>query len=115
MNRCKICGQPCGIYDICRECQQDIKEGRVLQCNNCGNYYLPGRQCSCQNDFDFHKENSEDNREQKINIEIDNNTKEKTFGDSIKDGFGLGCGCLSFVAISVAVIIAIIVYAVINM
>ena len=21
MNICKICGQPCGIYEICRECQ----------------------------------------------------------------------------------------------
>ena len=54
MNRCQICGEPCGIYEICRQCAQDIHDGKVLRCNQCNKYYLKGTLCSCM------KEKTED-------------------------------------------------------
>ena len=107
MNRCKICGQPCGIYDICRECQKDIEDGKVKQCQECGKYYIAEKQCSCKTTIS-NKETAENN-EQKINIEIENNTEQKSFRDSVKDGFGFGCGCLGISIIVMAIILYIVI------
>ena len=49
MNNCKICGQPSGIYEICKKCQKDVENGKIYKCNNCNNYHFAYESCSNQN------------------------------------------------------------------
>ncbi|MBR2388087.1 MAG: hypothetical protein IKB02_04895 [Clostridia bacterium] len=107
MNICKICGQPCGIYDICRECQKDLESSKISICNLCGSYYINEKGCNCnKSDKTNTSKKEEDNtkkQEQNINVEV--NTTEDNEGcmSWFGKGFGGGCGCL--VAIILGLII----------
>ena len=93
MNHCKICGQPSGIYQICRECQKDIAEGKVSMCPYCGNYYITSVGCSCSGK----KEKQEPEEDEK-----------SPFKDGVSKGAGAGCGCLLVVGIVIAIILIVI-------
>ena len=103
MNHCKICGQPCGIYEICRECQQDITNGKVSMCTRCGKYYFTAVGCNCSSQKQEYR-HSEEKERVNINIEDDNSTP---FKDGVSKGFGTGCGC--FIAIGIVVLIIILI------
>lgn len=119
MNNCKICGQPCGIYEICRECQKEVNEGKIQICNRCGNYYFAGLKCPCYLNSEEDQKNEYKQEETKENINFDNSyqnreEKEKTpFKDGVSKGFGTGCGCFLFIAAGIA-ILAIIIVSIIN-
>ena len=104
MNRCQICGEPCGIYEICRQCAQDIQDGKVLRCNHCNKYYLKESICSCM------KEKSEETREEPQSTKIENNINisekddEGAFSKGVKGSLGTGCGCLIIIIIVVVII-----------
>lgn len=115
MNRCKICGQPCGIYEICRECQKDIAEGKVSICQNCNQYYISAIGCDCtkqsqtitneeNNDSDNAKEKQQP---QETNININTESEES---HPFKEGFGksMGCGCGILTLIGIVALILII-------
>lgn len=101
MNRCKICGQPCGIYEICRECQKDIAEGKVSMCTLCGKYYFTAVGCKCNS----HKE--EQYQTQKKENTTTQEREPTPFKDGVNKGFGTGCGC--FVAIGIVILILVII------
>lgn len=117
MNICKICGQPCGIYEICRECQKDLIDEKVSLCHECGNYYFTDQSCPhCKNQQDNQNKTNEhsnttiDNPSTQVqendikytdqqspstvNIKIENEDKSTPFKDGVGKGFGTGCGCL---------------------
>ena len=95
MNRCKICGDPCGIYDICRKCQKDIEEGKIVVCPFCGKYHLADKICTCQGEP---LPSDESRAKENINVSIateDSGAFGKGFGVTL----GVGCGCLAIVFI----------------
>ena len=103
MNRCIICGEPCGIYDICRQCQKDIQDGKVIQCQFCGKYHLAGKKCSCQEEPKT--ENIHQQQEQ-ININVEDQTEEpSTFSKTFGGTMGIGCGCFVVIGIILFIII----------
>ena len=108
MNNCKICGQPSGIYDICRECQKDIKDGKVNLCNECGSYFITANGFNCKIKKDTSKETpKEQTQEHNINIEV--NTSEEKDGcmSWFGKGFSGGCGCLIAIILGIAIILLI--------
>ena len=101
MNRCKICGEPCGIYEICRQCQKDIEDGKVIICPFCGKYHLADKKCTCQDET---KTQNTNQNQENININIeseDDSAFSKGFGGTM----GVGCGCLAIIAIVILVIV----------
>ena len=130
MNKCKICGQDCGIYDICRECQKDIQNGKVKLCPNCNKYYITqkGHQCYRQNasenkytsygDYEYQDcDNSyEEYARQKYGEYTQQNCDEyeppehekSTFRKAAEGTAGAGCGCVLAIIIAVALLIGII-------
>ena len=44
---CQICGKSCGEYTLCSDCFNDMQEGRIAKCKNCGSWYKVGEVCSC--------------------------------------------------------------------
>ena len=103
MNRCKICGQPCGIYEICRECQKDIAEGKVTICPNCNQYYISAIGCSCAKESqttsnEERKEPEIQTQETNISINTDSNQK-SSFEDGCGKSMGCGCGILALIGI----------------
>lgn len=118
-NRCKICGQPCGIYDICRECKKDIEDGKVKQCPKCLNYYLAGTICKCTSNNtyntyqqkDFNNNHYDDNTSNNSNTHNTYNTynttsenQESSFNKGFKATMGGGCGCVTFIILGIVVL-----------
>ena len=119
MNYCKICGQPSGIYEICRDCQKDIENGRVKYCDKCNTYYLNGQKCLCtsKDDIDSDEEKSsykneksneepQINHNENINVEVDN-SQSGGFASSFEKGCGGGCGVIFGIIIGIALLIII--------
>lgn len=47
MSKCDICGKESGEYTLCPECFQELQQGNLEKCNNCGRWYAKGKICSC--------------------------------------------------------------------
>lgn len=106
MNRCKICGEPCGIYEICRACQKDINEGKIQKCSRCGNYYFTGKKCSCLTpNTQPPKQNNTTKENNNINVNIEQE-KSTPMKDGCLSGMG-GCFGVLLAGIIIIVIIAI--------
>ena len=105
MNNCKVCGQPCGIYEICRECEKDVQNKKVIKCNKCGEYYFSEQQCSCNAEkeyssyFDYEYDRSNETSQ--------NHTKKNQggFKKAFEGTFGAGCGCFTFIFVLVIILI----------
>lgn len=55
--KCPICGKPTSTWygnarkdGLCREHAQMLKEGKLIQCPDCGNFHPKDEECHCKND-----------------------------------------------------------------
>lgn len=55
-HKCPICGKPTSTWygnarkdGLCREHAQMLKEGKLVQCSDCGSYHLVNEECKCKN------------------------------------------------------------------
>ena len=107
MNYCKICGQRCGIYEICDKCQNKVDRREIKKCHLCGEYYFANKECNC-----LSKEAEEDTPKPIEKIETYEIKKEQTeegcFKKAFGGTFGAGCGCVTFIA--VIIIIALLIF-----
>lgn len=62
---CPICGKPTSVWygnarkdKLCREHAQQLKEGLIEQCPDCGKWYETGKPCECKNKIAKHTENA---------------------------------------------------------
>ena len=62
---CPICGNPTSIWygnarkdRLCREHAQQLKEGSIEQCSNCGKWHKTGTPCECKSTAIRHSENT---------------------------------------------------------
>lgn len=46
-NKCDICSQPSGEYELCPECFERLQNGELNRCHNCGKWYIKGTTCNC--------------------------------------------------------------------
>lgn len=95
MNRCKICGQPCGIYEICRECQKDIEDGKVSFCNRCQKYYFSNKPHKCFNNYErenYYNDEYEDFDNPNYENQNHNSKEKSTFRKAAEGTAGVGCG-----------------------
>ena len=53
---CVICGEPSGMYPLCRKHLQMKNEGLVVKCERCGKWYLTELGCDCQKEQEPEKE-----------------------------------------------------------
>ena len=114
MKNCHICGQPSGIYDICRECQKDLNENKVSKCAICGSYYITGTICEClkakkQTEEQYKTKNTEPPKEQNIKVEVNHQEDSEGCGTWFAKGFGGGCGCFAAIAVVIGIIAIIII------
>lgn len=101
MNKCKVCGQECGIYEICRECQKDIEHGKVKMCPSCKKYYITEKGHTCQNHT---QQKNESNSNYTENEYEDNGKEEKsTFRKAAEGTAGVGCGCAVAAALAIGI------------
>ena len=113
MKRCQICGEPSGIYEVCRNCKKLIESGEVSICHRCGQYYETEKGCDCKTNEPIP---TQENKTTIINNTTTapssekNNQEESSFSKGCGPTFGIGCGCLSFF-IFVIVVIAIVISA----
>lgn len=61
---CPICGNPTSIWygnarkdKLCREHAQQMKEGIIEQCPNCGKWHTTGKPCECKSKAIRYSEN----------------------------------------------------------
>lgn len=101
MNICKICGQPCGIYEICRDCQQDVNDGKIKQCPSCKEYYFSNNPHQCKPNqarvetIQQNNENTSSSQDEQKYEEDSNHTG--TFGKAFGVVTGTGCGCAALI------------------
>ena len=57
-HKCPICGKPTSTWygnarkdGLCREHTQMLKEGRLVQCPDCGKYHLKDEKCECKKEI----------------------------------------------------------------
>lgn len=62
---CPICGKPTSIWygnarkdKLCREHAQQLKEGVIEQCPDCGQWHETGKPCKCKSTVAKHSENA---------------------------------------------------------
>lgn len=53
---CVICGKPSGMYPLCREHLKMKAEGKVVKCEDCGEWHLINEHCECEDDFEENEE-----------------------------------------------------------
>ena len=65
---CPICGKPTSVWygnarkdKLCREHAQQLKEGLIEQCPDCGKWHETGKPCECKNKIAKHTENANSN------------------------------------------------------
>lgn len=53
--KCPICGKPTSVWygnarkdGLCREHAQMLKEGKLIQCPDCGSFHLANEECKCK-------------------------------------------------------------------
>ena len=68
---CPICGNPTSVWygnarkdGLCREHAQMLKEGKLVQCSDCGSYHLANEECNCKKNINSHEDKK---NEAKIN------------------------------------------------
>ncbi len=95
--KCKICGLPSDIYDLCRQCQEKVNNGEIIKCPCCGSYHLRGQLCACQQQ-----------QKEPISFDIDMNTnqqdEEGCFSKAFGGTMGIGCGCMCIILIVLAIL-----------
>ncbi|MBE6702144.1 MAG: hypothetical protein E7585_01875 [Ruminococcaceae bacterium] len=47
MGKCDICRKESGEYQLCPDCFQEMQQGKLDHCKNCGKWYRKGKICSC--------------------------------------------------------------------
>ena len=99
MNRCQICGDPSGIYQICKSCQKDIEDGKVKICKYCGKFYIANQNHRCgQNDQqNFYNSNQQFQKTPNYNQPLRN--EKSTFRKAAEGTVGVGCGVTIFITI----------------
>ena len=55
-DKCDICNQPSGKYELCPECFERLQNGELNRCHNCRKWYIKGTICNCIKTN--HKENN---------------------------------------------------------
>ena len=58
-NNCQFCGNYCGKYILCRNCNELKNDGEISKCDECGEWYVTRDKCKCQKGtgiFSFIKE-----------------------------------------------------------
>lgn len=45
--KCQVCGVDCGEYTLCPLCFEELQNGNLKKCNNCGKWYRIGEVCQC--------------------------------------------------------------------
>lgn len=48
MGNCKICGKPSGNYPLCFTCANLKNEGKIVKCEQCGEWHNVNEPCSCK-------------------------------------------------------------------
>lgn len=53
MENCKICGQPSGYFPLCKKCNVLKTEGKIVKCDNCGEWHYTNAPCKCKSTADL--------------------------------------------------------------
>lgn len=48
MGACKICGKPSGYFPLCKECNELKSEGKIVKCEECGEWHYIDEPCECE-------------------------------------------------------------------
>ncbi len=48
MANCKICGEYSGYFPLCKKCNALKEQGKIVKCNDCGEWHYIDKRCVCQ-------------------------------------------------------------------
>lgn len=117
MPKCKICSKETNGYKYCIDCFQKIQQGETETCKLCGEQYIKGTICNCAKTSDntngtyeynqYYSDYTEES-ENDPPLNIHNNIYQKEEKGAFNKGFGTsmgtGCGCVTFLVLSVIIL-----------
>ena len=97
-HKCPICGKPTSVWygnarkdGLCREHAQMLREGKLVQCPNCGTFHLTNEECKCKKNINSHEDKSRANIEMATSIENNPPVEKQITKNEISKGKCLTC------------------------